>query len=321
MHKPIVSVILPVYNEEKYIGSAVDSILSQSLKNIELIIIDDGSTDKTLSILQTYKKDSRVRIVSQENSGLATALNNGIAISQGKYIARQDADDLSVQDRLEKQVNYMDLHPDIGILGSNYHTIDENDNILATTDIFTHPIDIVIAEISSNQFGHGAIMIRKAILNENKYDKNFKVAQDYDLWSRLIHYTKAANLKEPLYFWRTIGAGQSTKPENLIILNDAETNIRIREFAHFLDKHNFILLFHFRPWSTRGGFRKYMSMKNTMLRNMSLLYSDNKMWFRAQLLLFIAILISPKIKKTYAQLQYTAKKDPLLNKKFNKEYI
>ena len=141
MHKPIVSVILPVYNEEKYIGSAVDSILSQSLKNIELIIIDDGSTDKTLSILQTYKKDSRVRIVSQENSGLATALNNGIAISQGKYIARQDADDLSVQDRLEKQVNYMDLHPDIGILGSNYHTIDENDNILATTDIFTHPID------------------------------------------------------------------------------------------------------------------------------------------------------------------------------------
>ena len=114
---PLVSVIMAVKNGGDLVKEAIDSILIQSLTNFEFIIINDGSTDETLRTLQAYR-DPRILVVSQENQGLAKALNKGLMLARGKYIARQDHDDISLPTRLEKQVQYLEQHPRVGLLGT-----------------------------------------------------------------------------------------------------------------------------------------------------------------------------------------------------------
>ena len=202
--KPKVSVVMSVYNGEDYLSSAIDSIINQTLTDFEFVIINDGSIDGTPEILNEYKKkEPRIRVFHQENMGLVKSLNKAISLSKGAYIARQDPDDISLPERFEKQVKFLDQNPDIALVGTVFQVNDENDDAVGGTKIPLSDEQIRTHLISSNCFGHGTVMIRKSCLEETgAYDESFKYAQDYDLWLRLSERFKVSNLNETLYIWR-----------------------------------------------------------------------------------------------------------------------
>jgi glycosyltransferase involved in cell wall biosynthesis len=200
--KPTISVIMPVFNGEKYLRDAIDSILAQSYKAFELIVIDDGSTDHTSEILNTY--GNNILVIRQSNSGIELALNTGLNRSQGKYIARMDADDLALVDRFKKQVEFLEEHPDIGMIGSYANLLDADGNELGLLSEPTSDIAIRWQSLFLCPFIHPSVMIRKHILTQNnlEYDPRFTHIGDYDLWTRLLAHTRVANLNIPLIKYR-----------------------------------------------------------------------------------------------------------------------
>lgn len=197
-----VTVLMSVFNGERFLKKAVGSVLSQTFTDFEFIIIDDGSTDRTRNILTEYAdQDQRiVQVRNQENIGLTQSLNKGIKIARGIYIARQDADDISDRQRLKRQVNYMQKHPEVGLLGTAYNLIDENGKYICTNYPETNDTAIRWRMLFRNAFIHTSIMIRREFLTQKclSYSKNLPCSQDVDLWVQLMKYTHVANLKEPL---------------------------------------------------------------------------------------------------------------------------
>jgi glycosyltransferase involved in cell wall biosynthesis len=210
---PTVSVVMSVYNGEKHLCESVDSILNQIFKDFEFIIINDGSTDRTKDILGSYAaKDDRIVLIHQEKMGLTKSLNRGISIVKGKYIARQDADDLSKLERLERQVAFMEANPSVGLISSWYEVIDERGNFVREN--WAIPVgDDRIGErlIEINQFCHGAAMIRKKTLDTvGMYREFFEYAQDYDLWLRISEKFGVGNLPVFLLQYRESDDGISS---------------------------------------------------------------------------------------------------------------
>lgn len=204
MNNPIVSVIMSVYNDEKYVSLAIDSILKQSFEDFEFIIINDGSTDRTLEILKEYEqKDSRIVLIEQENRGLTKSLNIGIKKAKGKYIARMDSDDISDLQRFEKQIEFLEINKDYALIGTNVEKIDESGkHIEFNTTKYTNK-EIQKTLSIRNCFAHGSVMINRTMIkDECYYDENFKYAQDYRLWAKIAKNFKVANLEEPLYSLR-----------------------------------------------------------------------------------------------------------------------
>ena len=203
---PLVTVLLPVYNGEKYIRESIQSVLNQTFINFELLIINDGSTDKTVEIINSFK-DKRINLLhNQQNLKLIRTLNKGIDLAKGKYIARMDADDISLPMRIEKQVAFMESEPDVGLCGTWTKGIDENGSNLKyghTKYAVLHD-EIFLNQLVHIQFVHGSCMIRKGTLIENelKYDPDIMHAEDYDLWTRMQSQTKLANLSEFLVKYR-----------------------------------------------------------------------------------------------------------------------
>lgn len=200
---PKVSVIMSVYNGEKYVKHAVESILAQTFKDFEFIIINDGSNDKTPEILATFD-DPRIKIIHQTNNiGLTKSLNKGIQMAQGKYIARMDADDIALPERLERQVKFMDANPDVGIVGTAYYEIDANGRIVGKKVFPLHDKELRKVLIRYNPFFHASVMIRRTVFEQvGLYDESFLRAQDYELWFRVAKRFKLANLPEPLMMRR-----------------------------------------------------------------------------------------------------------------------
>lgn len=203
---PIVSVIIPCYNAEKYGESAVRSIMSQTYKNLEIIVTDDCSTDGTFAILEKLaSEDSRIRLYKNEkNLKIVKTLNNMILLAKGKYIARMDADDISLPERIEKQVKFLEENPDIAFCGTNAVIIDENGRKIGKS---CHPLtckEIRFFLQFYSTFFHPAIMIRSGVYKENLYDEDFLYAEDYELWARMIfsENLQGANLKEKLLEYR-----------------------------------------------------------------------------------------------------------------------
>ncbi|MFX1466035.1 MAG: glycosyltransferase family 2 protein [Promethearchaeota archaeon] len=202
INEPMISVVMAVYNSEKYVQEAVDSILKQTFKNFEFIIINDGSTDKTQEILESYN-DPRIVLTHQKHMGLTKSLNKGIALAKGKYIARQDADDISLPDRLKKQIEFLELHKDFALLGTAAQIIDIRGFYLKTIKYPTDHSSLRIAIKRSNHFWHGSVMFRRQSFFElGGYQEIFFTAQDYDLWLRFVERFKVANLSDPLYKYR-----------------------------------------------------------------------------------------------------------------------
>ena len=204
---PLVSIILPVFNGEKYLEESIQSILNQTYKNLELIIIDDGSTDSTLIIAHSFLRDSRVSVLTQENQGISAALNRGIEFSRGEYIGRQDHDDISVAGRVEAQIDYLLQNEHIAILGTNTQII--RDDILIKTG-HNHPTDpksLKLLSLFDAYFVHGSVMMRREMLKEiGLYctDPKRQPPEDYELWSRVLVKYDGANLNEKLYIYREI---------------------------------------------------------------------------------------------------------------------
>lgn len=201
-----VSVIMPVYNGEKYLQEAIDSILNQTFSDFEFIIIDDGSTDNSWNIVQNNaEKDKRIVVVRNEkNLGICLTLNKGLKAAKGQYIARMDCDDISSSDRLAIQVNFMDEHPEYGAIGSDVRIFGEN---ISSPYLFSFDEDwrMCVADmIFSTCMAHPTVMMRANVLFQNGllYDDNFRAMEDFYMWWQIAKYSKITNIQLPLLNYR-----------------------------------------------------------------------------------------------------------------------
>lgn len=187
--KPKISVIMSVFNHEKYLQKSIDSILSQSYKNFEFIIINDGSNKNAKKILELNKlQDKRIKVINNKKRiGLTKSLNIAIKISKGEYIARQDSDDISYFKRFEEQLNFFKKNKKVIMCGTNGILIDNSDSFLKNIKNLENNYEKIKKKlIYENQFIHSSVMVKRNYLLEVKgYDEKFKYAQDYDLWCRL----------------------------------------------------------------------------------------------------------------------------------------
>ena len=194
---PRISAIMAVYNtKEEWLKESIESILNQTYSDFEFIIINDGSTNNVENVILSYK-DERIKYIKQENQGLAKSLNNGLDIAKGEYIARMDSDDISLPERFEKQVKFLDENLDISIVGTS-HEYFPNGKI---AKMLKYPKYIDF--LKGNSIGHPTVMFRRA--DFEKYDLKYNpeyLCEDYELWSRAIKYLKFANIQEILLKYR-----------------------------------------------------------------------------------------------------------------------
>ena len=205
MTAPLVSVLMPVYNAERYVAQAIESILNQTFSNFEFLIIDDGSTDRSLKILQQYAvRDQRIRLHSRPNTGLAVALNEMLQTARGELIARMDADDIALPDRFERQVSFLGDHAEVVCVGGSYEMIDDRGRFLTTLSVASDDPTIQQSALA----GHGSIchptamMRRSALVQIGGYDASLLPAEDVDLWLKLGELGKLANLSAPVLKYR-----------------------------------------------------------------------------------------------------------------------
>ena len=195
---PRVSVVMAVHDGESFLQEAIDSILHQHYRDLEFIIIDDGSNDRTAAILAGCA-DPRVRVLrNARNLGLAESLNRGLTEARGEFIARQDADDISEPDRLGAQVAYLDAHPDVALLGSAHVEIDAQGRVLAQIDANCHHVTILWAMLFYCPFAHTAVMFRRQRVLDTvgAYDPSYRYSMDYEYWTRIAARFRVANLPE-----------------------------------------------------------------------------------------------------------------------------
>lgn len=200
---PKVSVLMPAYNAEKYISEAIDSILNQTFEDFEFIIINDGSTDRTKEIILEYGDPRIVLLENEKNSGIVVTLNKGLDVAKGEYIARMDADDIAVPERLQIQVIYMDKHPEIGVLGTGLKKF--GDEINEEKRFFSQKPDILKAELLfATCIAHPTVVMRKDVLDafHIRYEIDYAGAEDFLMWWRLSQKTQIATLPDILLNYR-----------------------------------------------------------------------------------------------------------------------
>ena len=203
---PFVSVVMPVYNGEKYLYEAIESILKQTYQNFEFLIIDDGSSDTSFEIIKSFS-DYRIHLLrNNDNMGIVYSLNRGIANSRGKYIVRMDCDDISLPIRIETQVNFMENNPGVGICGSSIEIFGDNikpklrrfekNSIQNKANLLFFPV-----------VAHPSVIMRKSLFKDFnlKYRSEFKNAEDYVLWVEASNYVPISNINKPLLKYRIVG--------------------------------------------------------------------------------------------------------------------
>ncbi len=202
--KPRISVIMPVYNTERYLREAVDSILEQTYTNFELIAINDGSKDGSGAILDHYAKiDSRVRVIHQENAGIVITLNKGIDLAQGEFIARMDGDDVSFARRFELQLEVFDDQPNTVLVAGGFEIIDEEGEFLYREVIPASNRDIKRSMLLRNPIAHGSVMFRKNACDvAGKYSDACGPTEDFELWTRLSLVGDFFGLEATIFRWR-----------------------------------------------------------------------------------------------------------------------
>jgi GT2 family glycosyltransferase len=205
-HPALISVCMPVYNVERYVAEAVESILVQTYRNFEFIIVDDGSTDRSLEILERYAaQDARIRLSSRPNAGLVVRLNEMVAEARSDVIAQMHADDIAMPERLAKQLDFLNAHPEVVVVGCRVLTIDsDGDPIAEFCTVQTHEeIDRAHLEAVGGVICHPSATIRAdAIRAVGGYRAEYWPAEDMDLWLRLAEIGRTANLPEMLLKYR-----------------------------------------------------------------------------------------------------------------------
>lgn len=209
-----VSIILPAYNAEKYIGLAIESILHQTLKNFELVVVNDASTDSTKSIIEMYaSKDSRIKVINNErNLYIGGALNKALAVSSNEFVARMDADDIAEPTRLEKQLNVLLSDDSIAVVGANIELIDEEGKTLGKREYPNTNAKLKSKIFKYSPFAHPVVMFRKsAVLEFGGYDPTKSPSEDLDLWFKIGTKYKFASVNECLLKYRVFKNSHSNK--------------------------------------------------------------------------------------------------------------
>ena len=226
---PLISVLLTVYNAAPYIAEAIDSILGQTYRHFELIVINDGSTDGSDRIIRSIK-DPRIRMIDQPNRGLSMSLNRAIAMARGDYVARQDADDIALPRRLERQVEFVQSRPKVGIVGTWAEVRSDTptaDKVYAPS-IESHLLKFDL--LFDNPFVHSSMMIKREALDRvgtYSEEKDIK-AEDYELWSRVARQYEIANIPEALQIYRDVPNSKLKNERSVIrenVINISITNL------------------------------------------------------------------------------------------------
>lgn len=214
MRTPKVTVLMPVYNGEKYLKDAIESILWQDYSDFELLIVNDGSTDQSEKIILSFS-DKRIRLVNNgSNIGLVNTLNKGLELAEGEYVARMDCDDISAKNRLSVQVNYMEANTNVAACGSFYYLLLNGKKALA--DFPIHQDEMNCFLIFNCPIAHPTVILRMSVIRNQKmkYRPEFLHAEDYDFWSRLTEVASIANVKDALLDYR-VHPNQITQNERL----------------------------------------------------------------------------------------------------------
>ncbi|QPJ64093.1 MAG: glycosyltransferase [Candidatus Nitrohelix vancouverensis] len=243
---PFVSVVTSVYNGERYLQECVDSILNQTHQNFEFIILDNGSTDGSRTILDRIS-DPRVVVVHQENLGIAGSLNKGVRMAKGELIFRLDADDCAAPDRLEKQILFMEANPDYVLCGGAYEEWREG-HLTAQREEFLETDATIRRNFSRlNPFAHSSVVFRRqAFVKVGGYNPSYQTCQDYDLWIRLMQEGKACNLKDNLGFIRFYETSTMLRNKRKLYLETLD--VKWRAYMKFGGSLGRLLYF-----SLRGG--------------------------------------------------------------------
>lgn len=216
---PTITVIMPVYNSEHYIREAIESILNQTFTDFQFLIIDDASTDQTISIINSYK-DPRIDLIEKpKNTGYTKSLNLGLKKARGKYIARMDSDDISLPERFEKQVAFLEANLEYALCGTSYSILG-NDRLIAVPNSYE---EIKINLLWGNCIAHPTVMLRNEVLKKYglEYNPKMEPSEDYDLWVKLLPKGKLHNLKEELLLYRmhnsSVSRQRASEQENTAI--------------------------------------------------------------------------------------------------------
>jgi len=223
MKRPIISVVMPVYNGEKYLREAIDSILTQTYTDFEFIILNDGSIDSTEEIILSYDDSRIVYVKNEKNLQIVKTLNKGIDLAKGEYIARMDADDISLPERFEKQMEFMEKNPDIDVCGTWYKTFGKNE--------YLHKLPVEHEQIKADllfycPLAHPTIMMKRSIFDTYEYPDNFPKAEDYALWTKLVEYYKFSNIPICLLHYR-LHSDQTGEIYNSIQFNSSKMALNI----------------------------------------------------------------------------------------------
>ncbi len=282
----LVSVVMPVYNAAPYLASAIDSILNQTHTNFEFIIINDGSSDNSANIISSYQ-DKRIVFVSfEEQKGIVAALNFGLSIAKGEFVARMDADDESLNNRFDLQLEYLIAHPEVGVLGTQYIGVNGKSRLLP----ITHDA-IVWHLLNASPFVHPSIMFRSSFLKEFhiKYNPGFQFAEDLALWVEVSSKTKLANLSIPLIKYRYHNGTHQKNIETVAQLNTAIKRSHIANLLPELDKDSQFKLAiylnrHIKVNYTRDWFKEMFAFFDLLVRTHPTNYLlttqlNNCVWF------------------------------------------
>lgn len=214
MHCPKLTVLMSVYNGQQYLAQAIESILEQTFDDFEFLIINDGSTEPVGKIISSYK-DDRIVLVNQENVGLTRALNTGLALARGMYVARMDSDDVSMHTRLQSEVAELEADENLDLVGSFFDIVDGHGNLIERKELILDPIYRLWRLQFHNNYGHGSVMFRKdSVKAAGMYDEGLRFAQDFDLWSRLTKKSNTKVIPEFLYQYRMVSRGGQASVAN-----------------------------------------------------------------------------------------------------------
>lgn len=221
-----ISVLLPVYNAEKFLARTLDSLLSQTFKDFEILALNDGSSDNSMAILQEYaKRDDRVVVIDQKNLGLVKTLNKAASMAEGEYLARMDSDDLSLPRRFELQLEAFEKHPDAVLVAGGFDVMDEDDDIIYHDPVPTENEDLKRAMFVRNPIAHGSVMIKRAAFEKvGGYSEECGPTEDYELWSRLADTGNFIATGSTIFRWR-INPNGITQSKAKIMATHMKTNI------------------------------------------------------------------------------------------------
>lgn len=269
---------MPVYNCELYIREALESILNQTYSDFEFLIFDDASTDATVEIIKSYN-DYRIKLIEKVvNTGYVNSLNHGIKIAKGEYIARMDGDDISLLNRFDKQVKYLDNNLDCIACGCIFKVM--NSNIIIHNAQYHE--DIKIALLKESCIGHPTVMIRKKVLEENNifYNLEKEPAEDYDLWVRLLSFGKLYNLQEVLFYYRNHEAQISIIQKDIQRDKATESRFNVLKYlgCPFTEDEEKVYkkIFSLKEKLTFGEMNMFFKIKDKLVRYNSNLFFDPK---------------------------------------------